>query len=67
MEAEWARISGKDAFGRPAALLAEPRNSGTRVLVSTPPAGVLLDHHELDLLIERLGHLRNGMPGTRNA
>lgn len=67
MEGEWTRIAGQDAIGRPAALLAEPRDNGARILLSTPPTGVLLDHHGLDLLIERLGHLRNRMPGERSA
>lgn len=60
---EWPRIQGKDAFERPAAMLVEPRNEGARVLISTPPSGVLLDWHGLDVLLERLGNVRRGMPG----
>lgn len=64
---EPARIPGKDAFGRPETMLVEPRDDGARILFATPPAGLLLDWHGLDLLLERLGSLRRGMPGTRDA
>lgn len=63
MAEDWARIPGKDAFGRPETLLVEPRDEGSRVLFATPPAGLLLERHSLDLLIQRLGQIRQGMYG----
>jgi hypothetical protein len=60
---EWARIPGKDGLGRPDTMLVEPRDGGTSVLFSTPPAGIKLDRHGLDLLLQRLGYIRRGMPG----
>lgn len=58
-------VVGENAFGRSAAVFVEPRDEGAKVLISTPPAGVLLDWRQLDQLIHRLVELRQAMPGER--
>lgn len=62
-----ARIAGKDSLNRSAELIAESQENGSVWFSMTKLTGVYVDRHGLDLLIQALGEIRNGMPGTRDA
>lgn len=59
------RIPGKDGANRPNTLLLEESEDGSHLLFSTPPAGLKLDWHNVDLLIQALGEYRGRMRGDR--